>query len=876
MPSIINIFRIRKAILAAIAVGMLTACSDDALKGTLVPDGNEAGYITLNLSCSKATRADTEALNDTLNEYKINTALVCMYPSNNPSDTAMVTTFISNLDITDTGTAKILLDNETRLQLFPSDAITCGAYVVANISQAKADSVINGFTTVSAVKNMVVYNEFANKQSRSGFAMDGTTSDITLSRNANNYSAAGSIDLKRVASKITIAVSIASTVEGDGNTSGVWRPNTDYIVALLNNGVCRSSFITMGDDAYVPQDVDYFSTQNVGYSSQNNYGPRRLYYTETSGETESTEETETTTGRGYPYVLTRPFYTMPNSWEDGDNRMTYLTLRVPWTNDNGASYKYCYYSVPITKENSIGRNISYRVNVYIDMLGSFEIDEPIVPDLENLSYYAVEWGTVTTEVEISSNRYLVVDQNEFTLNNDPDIDIPVYTSHETIVKSATLTYYRYNYNENGTEQEVEISNDVWERSKTTTATTGYTAGEIFSREIVTNENDTYLRFEHELVEWQAFNSSGTKISLKYDELTNNRTISDISYYLRPNEPESSYTRYVAKITIVHKDKLNEPDEKFYTEEITITQYPQMYIETKQNYYTTDGSKATAAEGRMFVNGWQTSTHSRDWYRASGLSGNNTNPNQYVITITQLNEGEGDYFYIGDPRTSEVDLLYGSEVCITTAENDKGEMTGYGDYVMKDGASNELSNAEGTQLDWAKDAYGNKLTYYYPTDSDKSKARIIAPKFRVASSYGTHARTSSYDTDRARCAGYQELGYPAGRWRMPTVAEMEFIIKLSQQGKIPVLFNETDTTTSGSGDNQTTTTTDTYYMSAQGPVRVKDVSDSNIGYLRTPESTTTDYNGDPKDGSVRCVYDDWYWGSDPIDDPTTFTWGDQKR
>ena len=47
--------------------------------------------------------------------------------------------------------------------------------------------------------------------------------------------------------------------------------------------------------------------------------------------------------------------------------------------------------------------------------------------------------------------------------------------------------------------------------------------------------------------------------------------------------------------------------------------------------------------------------------------------------------------------------------------------------------------------------------------------------------------------RRRCAAYQEDGIPAGRWRLPTFAEVEFIATLSSLNRIPILFSDATTT-----------------------------------------------------------------------------------
>ena len=101
--------------------------------------------------------------------------------------------------------------------------------------------------------------------------------------------------------------------------------------------------------------------------------------------------------------------------------------------------------------------------------------------------------------------------------------------------------------------------------------------------------------------------------------------------------------------------------------------------------------------------------------------------------------------------------------------------------------------------------------------------------------------------RYRCASYQEDGYPAGRWRVPTAAEIEYIVQLSAKGYITILFND--------GGN---------YWAADGTIYVPDYDTGKVSI------------GSGSSAFVRCVYDEWYWGSDPIADKTKFTWGDAPR
>ena len=183
-----------------------------------------------------------------------------------------------------------------------------------------------------------------------------------------------------------------------------------------------------------------------------------------------------------------------------------------------------------------------------------------------------------------------------------------------------------------------------------------------------------------------------------------------------------------------------------------------------------------------------------------ISDNLKNYNIYTVTVSDLSSNTYGW-YISDPRKT----------------------TGETHPALKGGSSS-----------------GTPLTNYLA--SDKQKANAIAPRFKIASSsgasyYGGDLNQSrmTYEQAVRRCASYQENGYPAGRWRIPTDAEIRFCIELSNRGKIPSLFSGT------------------YWSASEKKL-------NNKG----EETTTT--NG----ASVRCVYDAWYWGNTPVNDYKT-TW-----
>lgn len=270
--------------------------------------------------------------------------------------------------------------------------------------------------------------------------------------------------------------------------------------------------------------------------------------------------------------------------------------------------------------------------------------------------------------------------------------------------------------------------------------------------------------------------------------------------------------YTINVNIHHADS-NYADD--FSEDIEFVQYPAMYIEAKLNSDYVDDNSTTndySHYGYVYVNGGD------NYGGVHGLTAANKNPNMYVITTTALSDNTR---VIGDPRV--------------TVYNNIPDYSGNWSI-----SATAISGGSPRQL-----------TYYLPTDNSSSTYNMIAPKFRVASSYGV-TTSGSYADRQRRCASYQEDGYPAGRWRMPTKAELEYIVLLSAKGFIPKLFNV-------NGDSAGND-----YWSAHGLTEPQ-----SDGTVKITETQTGSY-------SVRCVYDEWYWGSGQIANKSTFTWGDKQR
>ena len=198
---------------------------------------------------------------------------------------------------------------------------------------------------------------------------------------------------------------------------------------------------------------------------------------------------------------------------------------------------------------------------------------------------------------------------------------------------------------------------------------------------------------------------------------------------------------------------------------------------------------------------------------------------YKISVTVLPpDQDGTGFVIGDPRSTTSVIYRPNNIPYVAAR-----------YIKADG---KVSGPEEKR----------ELGVYYPTDETSRTENMIAPAYRISTKLsGTYTNTKiSKEQAQYRCAAFQENGFPAGRWRLPTMAEISFSSQLSANKVYEWQFSKE-------------------YWSANGVVYVDDASGSV-----TPKPNATE-------AFVRCVYDSWYWGDDRVLDsdglPSSFAWGD---
>lgn len=336
------------------------------------------------------------------------------------------------------------------------------------------------------------------------------------------------------------------------------------------------------------------------------------------------------------------------------------------------------------------------------------------------------------------------------------------------------------------------------------STTLYNVTDYANPYVSSSEIDSYEILSVEYVDYSSVNFSDVTMTLEYPSgHVSGNVYDNFSNYTsgidRENETitfnhaintDIMYAKRVITIEVTNKEGISRT--------WVITQYPEMYIEGERNQSRGGhnrfvyGVSETESDGESTVR--NDSGNSLGGVYGYDNGGTNNNPNQYTIYVTANSP-----YAIGDPRSS----------------------------TSVSAASLNISQKE--------DYTGNKLKTYYPTRG-REVANMIAPAFKIASSWGK-TLDISFARAKERCASYQENGYPAGRWRVPTEAEIAYVISLSEDKKIPKLF-------------------DKGYWCSSGTV----------------------YGSSDAAAAVRCVYDVWYWGEgkegDAANNYERFYWGSQ--
>lgn len=742
-----------------------------------------------------------------------------------------------------------------------SNGATCKAYIIVN-APASISALADGAegTSVTALTNTVVTTSFGETadwgtgvfgemdrnapeimlnsiKPQEKFVMDSEVVELTYDKDQRTIGREESVKVIRAASKIRLTVTLADKIVIGKDT---WVPNIEGMTVAFYNGV-KSATIGKVED---PEDrtdpehkEDFFNVSGIQFLTPGVQGGTPGGFQQDDNGAEGSSVTRANSA----VTHITPFYTYPSSWNTDleENDAARFELVVPWGIEKANSWDIDYmqyrYSVPINMaDKKIERNKFYNINLHIGVLGNLNYLDPLT-----YSFHVTEWNSEDIDVNLQKPQYLTVEKNYIEVYNQDTFGVAYEASDE--ITAVITKVVKPNYTGN-----LAVEDNVVYQS--TTGSTSVTPPKFDVDEIgVDRWGDEYVVATHTFG-----NTNPIEVKVVDGQV--------VLTHILENDMSSNDLDYVPyTITVLVTMQL--ADGKSITEEVVFKQYPAIYLFADQNSDFDDNDSGVNADHNTLVNGYYgggqytttvnnnsvtfvgpvSNEKSQVGYYGSvtGLyqsSGTNQNPNQYVITVSSISADQN--YVIGDPRvrTSDTELV--------NATRRSGQST-YSvwatGYVVDENMKSVTPN--------------RKLAHYYPTDvtmtgtdEDKPESYLtgwtIAPKFRIASSYAVVYdidMMEEYDNAKKRCASYQENGYPAGRWRMPTYAEVAFIASMSDRLMIPRLFND-----------------GTRYWCAHG------------NFL--PTDGKVDLGGSGAT-SIRCVYDEWYWGNQKLANPSQFTWGD---
>lgn len=800
-----------KRIYSYIAIASMLAAASCTVDVTDPGLGEVSGEgLILTISCTDPeTRAEKDG-EDAYNENRIDRIDYFLYPNSGVDGEAPVHGTIEP-NVVGRYVTSIAMSAGDVEKLFPGAATACQALVVVNYYGSYASTKV---ADILATKLPAA--DFISSVAQERFVMiskndagQAGTVPITLESKKKTTVARGEVKVRRVASKMTVAIHVNNeasrtrTIDlGSKRTeiyNETWVPDTNNIEIALKN-VNRYAVLD-GTPTITPLSAaDTVKASLVSYPYTHDGGRKMTNVKESATYYDyelGSDGKYTSVEKQGIFTVSEPFYSYPWMWGYKRGNEPSYKIKLPWTRKAGVStivdstantttegnnfgeltkvYYYKFNPAFIFKGDtvSIGSNYWYKFFVYIGILGN-ENEGGAVSVTG--TYYVVDWKDAAKDVQITTIRYLnVFEKHKVTYNSDNE-SISYKTSDPCEIVNLTVSHPDFSQNTERVKYD-EVQN----------TSNASTISQYLTLETDANGNPV-IQFHHAL-----------------KPMTTGSTDYDVA-------------PYTITFTIRHSD------DHRYSETLTIVQYPSIIITLPSTGRTT-----TSVNTTTFVNG---KGGGEDAYDRYGLflgpivstlgNAGNKNPNMYLIKTTVLSDDSG--YMLGDPRVTDIDNL--------------------GGYRTKPGQWS--ANKTSVQSSY----YDRYISYYHPAKDDGTADNIIAPEFRIASSFGV-TDPVSYQGAKERCASYQEFGYPAGRWRLMTFAEASYIARLSSDGKIPTLLSK-----------------DTNYWVSGGYVYI------NTKGAPTPYHRTT-VTGDVY---VRCVYDEWYWKNTehPTVNTTTFTWGDTNE
>ena len=786
------------AYILAIAALLLASCSGKESEPILDPEDHCIVLTFTDVCPPLETKASVRGVTD-YNENYIQKVDCFFYRNGETDQPAVFTAMGRGAEVRRVApdsleyTVKIFFTDAVADDMFGSHTSgTCQAYVICN-----AHLLYGSDTSVDALKELVVENDFAAQTVQGSFVMSAKEpSTVTLTTTSSGSSAvtsaSGQIKVMRSAAKMQLYFFIPNEFY-DTENNQYWYPALDIGVQIRMANLVRRGKV---DGNYTVQTGDYVTTRYRDVKSVNDIDGAALV--------PGMEE--------YSYTSI-PFYSYPQNWHDLSDYAPAFIFRIPWRMGNSTNYEYRTYQLsPNMSGLKFERNHCYRSFVRISSLGG--ADEDHYTTITDASYYIIDWlenanaGQGYVPGNITNYKYLVVDEPNISLDNEEQ-GIFAYVSSSPI-KSIKVT--KCEYYDNNQAQPLMTNN-----AQTT----------------ITNDVQTVNEGDAGSF---TFDKSTPGIITVYRSLEN--TYSSVKIYATlTNEDDCTqditFEQY-SSINLVRQSAYGDVFVNGYFARVAGSSFGGNYTANGTRYYYSRSATIYSQPGSQ--NGCIVIPPDQGYgsiIQGSGTFSGGISTTFYtsVINITSFNEGnytynvtgEQPYVYrIGDPRVPSSTHYNGA--------NSWSDNSNFKPYLYNETTSG--NNTTPYTRDWT-DPESIMITSQAVEDRN-----LIAPKILVCSALNAMLTTRSVTFDYAvkRGATYQEAGYPAGRWRLPSEAEVAFIVARQRDGAIPNLFAEGSTYWVGSGRQ-------VYIPTSGNSIEFRDVSHSD-------------------QQSCRFVYDLWFWGDEP--------------
>ncbi|MBO7070892.1 MAG: hypothetical protein J6W09_06330 [Bacteroidales bacterium] len=842
-----SIFKVMTALLLPLL--FWTGCGRESIPEAGIPD--HCIEITLSglnpvLSTKASSRGD-----DAYNENLVKSVDCFFYPNGATGSNAVFSALGRGADPVAEGDStvykvKVFFTDADAMRMFGDrNSGTCELYVICN---APLSYDLN-HSSVSELKELVVENDFTAQTVQGSFVMSADeTSTVTLTTDANdNRTASGRIKVSRAAAKIQFFLLIPDEFVDESNQ--MWEPVLDAGIGISMANAVKKGKV---DGDYTVQAADYIS-----------YGSRALTALGAGEVVTGHEE--------YKYTHV-PFYSYPCAWSDLSDYAATVVFRIAWRIQGEQDYQWKKYQLsPNISTLDLKRNQYYRTFVNVRSLGGADKESLIIiPDCD---YEIIPWmnegasaGQGLVPGELVTYKYLVMDHPEQTINNESTVYFSYVSSSP--IASIIIKSIDYYVNTNADPLTSQTLNRTITADEETINTN---AGAIR----VNKSNPGYVTMYHSL------ENMYSAITV-YATITNQDGCSQDVVFVQ--NPSISLIRETQAGDIFINGYFGRVRGATYAVSYypynSMANYMRYYNGTRYIYYTvnSDGSftngtytapslsGGTWADAGTLTNGYTyqryfytDNSESNHFYHCTSLWSNN---GQQITDSYNASTESGSYGTILGAiynLNASIDRnFYTTEVLVTSfnTSNDyyiaNTQEVHYriGDPRRKASEFYTGANSWDTVTNFYKYLYysGNTESYNSWTEPGSilitsqldNERDIIAPAVLVSSALNANTGLD-FDTAVKRGATYQEAGYPAGRWRLPSEAEIAFIVARQRDGVIPNLY-----------------ATDTFYWSGSGRlVYVPADSSAGITFSTPADAQTTDTTF-----SCRFVYDLWYWGDEP--------------